>query len=154
MTWTQTSAIAEASSLASSVDNLRHVRRFSAEHTRWVLRTRILLEEVFGLNSTFYQTFVALPWEATRTMIISAFDAEREIEEGNQEAYRDQLDTAKGLLQAAVDRLQRGDFDKVYQGKDTKPESSQIIKVPEHCGQATQGRPQQTSEGERGPRCL
>jgi hypothetical protein len=129
MTWTQTSAIAEVSNLASSIDKLQRVRRFSADHTRWVLRTRTFLEEVFGLNSTYYQTFVALPWEANRTMIVDALDAEREIEEGNQEAYRNQLDTAKGLLQAASDRLTRGDFDKVYQGKDTKPESSQIIKV-------------------------
>jgi len=129
MTWTQISAIAEASSLISSIDKLRQERRFSAEHTRWVVRTRTFLDEVFGRNSIYYQSFTALPWEATHTMIVSALDAENDIEEGQQKAYREQLDTAKGLLQAAVDRLSRGDFDKVYEGKDTQPESSQIIKI-------------------------
>ena len=47
----------------------------------------------------------------------------------SKEPTGEQLDTAKGLLQAAVDRLSRGDFDKVYEGKDTQPESSQIIKI-------------------------
>ena len=88
MTWTQTSAIAESSSLILSIDKLRRERRFSAQHTRWVIRTRTFLDEVFGRNSIYYQSFAALSWEATHTMIISALDAENDIEEGQQRAYR------------------------------------------------------------------
>jgi len=143
MSWTQASAIAEATFLSDSIRKLQGVRRFSAEHTRWVVRTRTFLEEVFGQNSVYYQSFVALPWEATRTMIIG-FDARRDIEEGHQEAYREQLDTARGLLEAAVDRLRRGEFAKIYQGKNTQPESSQILRVlniADRLRKATHGKP-------------
>jgi hypothetical protein len=43
--------------------------------------------------------------------------------------YLRDLDTAKGLLQAALDELEASDIQDVYQGKDTGPEASEIVKI-------------------------
>ena len=40
-----------------------------------------------------------------------------------------QLETSKGLLQAASDQLTRADLASVYEGKDTAPESSVILRL-------------------------
>ena len=48
----------------------------------------------------------------------------------DQGAYRRQLATAHGLLGAAVDELEQAqDIASVYDGKDTGPEASSILKV-------------------------
>lgn len=47
----------------------------------------------------------------------------------HHEAYLRQLETAKGVLRAAQDELQKSDLEHVYRGKDTAPESSAILKI-------------------------
>ena len=44
-------------------------------------------------------------------------------------AYLEALETAKGLLQAAHDELSAKTLEDVYHGKNTAPESSNIVKV-------------------------
>lgn len=58
-----------------------------------------------------------------------AWDPQTAIERMHQEAYVKQLDGARGLLLAAADYLERADLKTVYEGKDTGPESSAILKV-------------------------
>ena len=43
------------------------------------------------------------------------------------------LDSASGLLRAASDLLERSELTEVYQGKDTPPESSAIVKIINLC---------------------
>jgi hypothetical protein len=51
------------------------------------------------------------------------------VDRRHQEAYVRDLDTAKGLLMAALDDLQRANIDGVYEGKNTGPESSGLVKI-------------------------
>jgi hypothetical protein len=87
------------------------------------------LEEVFGQNSRYYATFASLPWRETGSFIVDGWNPANAIEQRHQNAYKRQLEMAKGILLAAADHLERADITSVYQGKDTGPESSAIMKV-------------------------
>ncbi len=128
--WTKKAASRELHELISKIDTLSNQRRFSTDHTRWIARTRFFLEEVFGQNSMYFRTFVSYTWNRQGSFaVLNSLDPEPQIEETHQVAYRHQLDSAKGLLLAAKDHLGRADIDSVYEGKDTGPESSEIVKI-------------------------
>lgn len=127
--WTKESSISELTLLINEVDSLTGVRRHSAPHTRWLARTLKFLEQVFGAASTYYLSLVSIPWSRTGTFIVPGSDLGRGFERAHQEAYVNQLDSAKGLLQAALDELQVSELTEVYVGKDTGPESSAIFRL-------------------------
>ncbi len=134
--WTQESALAELEALIAEIPDLTRTRRFSAEHTRWVAKTMRFLEQVFGRASRYYLTFAGLRWAETGSLIVGgpgdpegAWNPSAAVERRHQQAYLRQLDSAKGLLQAAADDLRRSGLQGVYEGKDTAPESSAIVKV-------------------------
>jgi hypothetical protein len=134
--WTKETAISELETLINQIDSLKARRRFSADHTEWLMKIITFLEEVFGVASIYYGNLRVLPWQRTGTIITDPLrDPEgmnfaASIERQHQEAYRESLDTAKGILRAALDQLRRAEnIDSLYQGKDTPPESSIILKV-------------------------
>jgi hypothetical protein len=129
MKWTRESAIREAEELIKEIPQLTVQRRFSAEHTRWDIRTRNFLGEVFGRNSLYYGSFIELPWQRTGSFIVEGWNYEANADAIHQRAYREQLETAKGFLLAAVDQLRSSKFEDIYQGKNTEPESSDIVKI-------------------------
>ena len=96
--WTKESAFAELDILIAQISPLMKVRRRSADHVEWIARTRAFLEEVFGRNSRYYQTFVKFKWERRGTVLVHLLDAREEMEQEDQAAYREDLDAAKGLL--------------------------------------------------------
>jgi hypothetical protein len=51
------------------------------------------------------------------------------VEHAHLEAYVKQLNSARGLLEAATDELMKSDVKTVYHGKDTAPESSELLKI-------------------------
>lgn len=135
-TWTKETALSELGILIGEIGKLSAQRAYSADHTRWIARTMVLLEEVFGINSGYYQTFNALEWRETGSFVVGgpgdregSWNLQRAIEKRHHAAYLRQLQTAKGLLQAASDHLKRADIASVYQGKDTGPESSAILRI-------------------------
>jgi hypothetical protein len=135
-TWTKEAALAELRALVEQSKNLERVARFSEEHTRWMFRVGTVLEEVFGRKSGYYVSFAALPWGRRGTVIVGGpedpegnWNPAAAIEHRHQRAYVEDLGTARGILLAAGDRLDRSDLASVYEGKDTAPESSAIIKV-------------------------
>lgn len=127
--WTDESALTEFGTLIGEIDLVANGRRRSARHVQWAVRTATFLEEVFGRNSPYYQTFISFPWERQGTVFVHAFTMEEDLESANQAAFIEQLDSARGLLQAAKGELERRGLGDVYQGKDTAPESSAIVKV-------------------------
>lgn len=127
--WTKEDAVKELTDLIASVEIVSDYGKGSAEHTRWCIRTLNFLKEVFGMNSLYFQNFAAIPWRATGSFVIQAFDIAGAIEEKNLRAFYEQLDSAKGLLQAALDELSRKRIEDVYEGKDTAPESSTLLIV-------------------------
>ena len=132
MKWTKESAVKELAYLVSEIDNLLSERRYSAAHTRWLTRTLTLLDDVFGINSRYYLTMRAFSWQRTETLILPPLtrDINGALEYYHQQAYQHQLDSAKGILQAALDQLQQVDnLAYVYEGKDTPAEASAILKI-------------------------
>jgi hypothetical protein len=135
--WTRDNALKELRALAAaSGDGLTRERRLSANHTRWVARTLAVLEEVFGRESRYYLTFAYFTWGATGSFIVGgpadpggAWNPQAAIERKEHKAYLEQLESARGLLLAAVDHLERSDLASVYEGKDTAPEASAIMKI-------------------------
>lgn len=134
--WTEETALAELRDLAVQTKVLAGKRRLSAEHTRWGAHALAILEEVFGRNSRYYLSFADIPWMRIGSFIVGGIgdpegsvNPDAAMERVHQKAYREQLDSAKGLFLAATDHLERVGLTNSYEGKDTAPESSLIIKV-------------------------
>jgi len=135
-TWTQESAEDELKALIAEIPSLGQQQWFSAPHTRWIARTLRILEQVFGQASRYYLSFADIDWGEPGTFIVGgpgdpegAWNPQAAIERRHQQAYVQQLDGAKGFLQAALDDLQRSGLTGVYEGKDTGPESSALMRI-------------------------
>lgn len=133
---TKETALKELSDLINEIPNLTSQKRFSADHTRWIARTTTLLEEVFGENSKYYLTFTDYRWYETGSFVIGGVahkdevrDPQMAIERKHQKAYLAQLESAKGLLQAAQDHLEKSDLSHVFEGKSVSQEASAIFRI-------------------------
>jgi len=123
---------AALNALGNSIRNiglLRKVEPFSSEHTRWILDTRYLLEEILGQGSRIYSTFANLKFHYEGQFLASAWDFEAERARRNLEAYQNALGMADGILHAAIDQINRKGIEGVFEGKDTPKESSEIVKI-------------------------
>lgn len=134
--WTKDAAAAELRSLIDEIPDLMNRRRCCAEHTRWVARTLRVLEQVFGHKSRYYLSFACLRWSQSGSFLVGgpadpegSWNPQAAIERQHQEAYVRDLGAAEGFLMAALDDLERAGIDDVYEGKDTGPESSGLVKV-------------------------
>jgi len=134
--WTKDAAIAELNTLVDEIPDLAKRRRFCAEHTRWMARALRVLEQVFGQRSRYYLSFANLEWSQTGSFLVGgpgdpegARNPQAAIDRRHQEVYVRDLDAAKGFLMAAMDDLERVGIEGVYEGKDTGPESSGLVKI-------------------------
>lgn len=127
--WSKEAALKEIKDLISEADQVATSGPYSSRHVRWDIRIRRFLGEVFGQNSVYMQSFIVLPWRETGTFVVESSDVQAAIEERHLKAFVQQIDTAKGLLQAAWDELNLSSLEEVYHGKDTAPESSAILKI-------------------------
>jgi len=135
--WTKKTAQAELTALVKEVDQLHRQQRYSAQHTRWIARSLAVLEEIFGRNSRYYQTLASFTWSRTGAVLVGgpgdpegSWNPKVALQREHQIAYREQLESAKGVLQAALDHLERTkDLTALYKGKNTAPESSLILQI-------------------------
>ena len=132
--WTKESALRELKYLLAEASKLQ--AGFSEQHTQWVIRTLEFLEEIFGRNSRYYLSFASLKWQHTGLAIVGgplfpeeSWNPQVGFRRLNQEAFQQDLKIALGLLNAAHKRLERSEIDSVYEGKDTPPESSALIRI-------------------------
>jgi hypothetical protein len=95
-----------------------------------------VFEEVFGRDSRSFSSFIRLSWRREGSFLVGgvgdlegAYHPQAAIDREHHKAYLEQLETARGLLLAAKDELERKGLESVYQGKDTGPEASLILKV-------------------------
>src|SRR2546427_12362113 len=135
-TWTKESALQELDRLIAEISNLRTTVANSAEHVRWHQKVVSLFEEVFGRDSRPFSSFTRLTWRRGGSFVIGGmsdpegvYNPQAAINREHHNAYLEQLETARGLLLAAKDELERKGLDSVYQGKDTGPEASLILKI-------------------------
>lgn len=138
--WSKPDAIRELRHLSGICQELEEEFRGSENHTRFVLGCATFLEEVFGPSSRFFQSFGGLRWRETGSVVVGgpadpagSLDPVSAMNEKHQEAYVRDLGSARGILLAAADHLERRDIDTVYEGKDSGPESSTILKVLKLC---------------------
>lgn len=136
MRWTKETAMLEIESLTEQTYVLQGLKRNCEEHIRWIAKTRRFLSDVFGEESTYFVTLASLTWKKQGGYVIGgparpseSYNPQLGIDRVNQEAYVQQLEVARGLLFAAKDELQEREISGVYHGRDTKPETSLILKI-------------------------
>lgn len=135
--WTKEEASVELERILNEISILSKSKAFSAEHTRWFTRTLVFLEEVFGRDSRYYINIASLQWRETSSFIFGGpadpqgtWNPQAAIEKRHHQAYLKHLEFAMGLLQAALDQIkQTEDIKSIYEGKNTPPESSDILKI-------------------------
>ncbi|OAI38686.1 hypothetical protein AYO40_01645 [Planctomycetaceae bacterium SCGC AG-212-D15] len=130
--WSQESAMDELVVLAEAANELSAQHPLSGEHTRWLIKTSSFLREVFGEASVFYATFAAIKWQhygAVVTHVREMFEPWRAKERYDRPVYLSGLEMATGVLAAAAERLQKEGIDAVYEGKNTGPEASIVLRV-------------------------
>jgi hypothetical protein len=131
--WTTEAATTELTKLIDDITELEKVRHHSAPHMRWLARMMAFLEEVFGMESDCYRSLATVPWKWRGGQYVlignDVFNPDAAIERKHQRAYLEDLDSARGVLQASLDQLERKGAAGVYKGKNSAPEASQIIKI-------------------------
>ena len=127
--WTKEKALEVVDSLIAEIPSVKESGRKSAEHMRWVANTQRILQEIFGENSRYFQTFRRFSWRENGQMVFQARDIEGAIESRHNEAFINQLEQSKGLLLAAKDQLEQSEISEVYEGQNTAPEASDLIQI-------------------------
>lgn len=114
---TKKEALFELLELQNSIDSLKELSAGSSEHTSWVFRVARTIEEIFGTKTRYWTTFRTLTWSVRGTKMLPIYMSP---EEGQQyvqnEAYRKDLETARGILLDAYSYLSKRTLDSVYVG--------------------------------------
>jgi len=130
--WSQETAVQELDELLRAINSLADSQTGSSEHIRWQIRTVRFLRDVFGEDSLFYKVFARISWQYSGTMMTTYSEAEipgaAELRY-NAPVYFAGLEKAQGILLAAKDDLERKGIDEVYEGKDTGPEASLLLRI-------------------------
>ena len=127
--WTKENAINAINDLITQIKVVKQSSRQSQEHMRWLANSLRILEEVFGQNSRYYLTLAKFSWHDTGNMLINGWDFEGQIEDKHLSAFKSRMNQAEGLLLAAQDQLKDSEISEVYEGKDTPPETRELITI-------------------------
>lgn len=127
--WTKEEALKALDYIIEQINSVKRAGRESQEHMRWLANTLRILEEVFGGNSRYYLTLSKFRWYETGDMIIHGFDLEDQVEYRHDLAFSSRMEQARGLIYAASDQLKDSKIAEVFEGKNTAPETSEIIKI-------------------------
>lgn len=123
MEFKKESALTKIAQLVDQISDLQKQKRFSEAHTFWIAETLRFLEKIFGKKSRYYLTFSSFTWGKRGQFIVGgpshpeeSFNPQRGIDRVHQEAYLQELKTARGLLSAAKNELIESDLKQVYRG--------------------------------------
>jgi hypothetical protein len=128
----QERAIEKLQELIDEVESLKNAVARSEAHTKWLTNALYLTENVFGRTSRIYLSLASLSWQRTGSTLVPWHirdndELDKFINEWHHKAYLEQLDTAKGLLRAGIDAIERYGMDKVYEEKDTSKDVGKTI---------------------------
>jgi len=118
--WSKEKALRELKKLAEQADYLHNSRPFQSEHMRWLTNCLQILEEIFGPASRYYLLFKDLRF-AESSQYTLPVDIYLE--------YCKDLSKAKGILLGAKDYLKRKEIGEIYSARDSKYETSLIIRI-------------------------
>lgn len=125
----KTTAIKSLQNLISDIDDLQDSYALSSEHTKWITNSLYTLEEIFGQNSRIFKSFAIIPWRFRGMIPATFFDIEQILQQKNQEAFLNDLETARGLLEAGIAQIKLKGMENVYEGKSPSHQSSDIVKI-------------------------
>jgi|GEM_PF-4796331 len=135
--WTKEAAINKLKELADETIPLADESRLSENHTKWLYTTKDILEEIFGPGSKYYLQLIGLTWMKVGEFLLGgpahpqdSWDPESAIRRKDHIVYLEDLKTARGLLRAAIDRLERSSLEDVYTPSSTPSESSPSTQSP------------------------
>jgi uncharacterized protein (TIGR02391 family) len=112
----QRAAISALENLIRNINLLQKVSAFSSEHTRWVINSLQILEDLLGKSSPIYSGFASLRWQYHGSIVAPQSFAGVVIEKKMREAYLSDLDSARGFLEAAIDQIRMKGLASVYKG--------------------------------------
>jgi hypothetical protein len=114
----------------NEIDVVKKTYRLSAEHVRWRANALLLLRDVFGEDSTLYSSFVSLSFGFTDSFMPSPYEVNvnKLVEKKMRSAFLSDLQSARGILQAAIDQVKQKGMDNVFEA-DTVKESNDIVKI-------------------------
>jgi len=123
--------------LQQAIDEINSLKRDvarSSAHTRWLSNILSITEGIFGEGSDIYLSIGSLPWRRQGSFVVDplrhgTLDYNKAVANIHHEAYLQQLDTAKGLLEAGIDQINLLGIDEIYKSKNTPKESSEIVKI-------------------------
>jgi hypothetical protein len=127
--WKKEDAIEVLNSLILEIPEVKDSNRNSKEHMRWLANSQRIIGEIFGLNSRYYNTLINFSWRHNGQMIFQSYDIEDAIAYRNNEAFLEQMDQVEGIFLAAKDHLTQSEINDVYEGENTAPEASDLIKI-------------------------
>jgi len=130
----QEQAILLLQEVIDQIASLKRNAAFSEAHTRWLTNVLSITEEIFGEGSRIHLSIKSLHWQRAGEFIVDTFIQETmDINEGERiihhKAYLEQLDTAKGILEAGIDQINLRGIDRVYELQNTPKESSVIVRI-------------------------
>jgi hypothetical protein len=130
--WSKQTALRELDRLIAAVQPHQQAEPYSADYIQWKIESYSLLRDVFGEDSIYFKTFNNISWQYVGRMIL---EIDEMLQPGagekkyNSVVYAKALTQALGILSAARAHLDRHELDNVYEGKDTGPEASLILRV-------------------------
>jgi hypothetical protein len=127
----------ELKSLIDSINILKSQKAFSSKRTCWVALTSDLLEKIFGIDSRYFRAFISYSWQKEGKFIIGgpydregSMNPQGEIEREDRKAYLEQLESAKGLLEAAYISIENErNINNLYKSEEKFNASNLNIKV-------------------------
>ena len=125
---TRDKAIKEINDLIEMIPAVIISGRLSSVHTKWLFRCHNLLEDIFGIQSRYYVTFSSFKWGQTGAFIVDVLNFQNSIEKQHDNAFRKQMESAKGLLEAALDDIQNHRIEDLYI-KSPQERSNDLIKI-------------------------
>ncbi len=113
-----------AAAIQETYELEKQPKSHTERHVRWIVNTSYLLYDIFGPDSGIYRNFQRLTYTIKREIIYPW-----EIDELKHEGYLEDLEIARGCLQAAIDVIKRKGIKNVYEVGDPAKESNLIIHV-------------------------
>src|SRR3990172_6076124 len=109
------SARSALQALVDGIPAVAEAGRFSREHVRWLQNCVFELRRIFGPKSTPLSSFLMLTWSITSGPRVQWFEiADRHsTDELHREYYLKDLNSAQGLLESAIDQLDRVGLEEV-----------------------------------------
>ena len=111
------------------IERLKKEYSYSPHHTKWLSDTLYLLEDIFGRNSRIFLMLAGLDCRFKGGFYTDMFSMDQELQRREKIAYLEQIGIAKGLISSGIQQIRNKGVKSVYEGKDTPPESSEIIKI-------------------------